>query len=130
MAEFVLGRTHTHRSLMGHIINFKKGQPVWVPPVCHREVSAIGAMPVKGDRVDPLDDEPQEKPELTAEERQDQLVAAFKILQSRNARDDFTGQGVPSVSALRKIIDDFVPDRREVEEVWRNYLDELNAEAE
>ena len=121
MSDFVLARNHTHRSTYGHIINFVKGEPTFVPPVCHREVFAIGALPVK-DTIDPLGDEVQPKPELTGDERRDQLVAAFKILQERNARGDFTGQGVPSIPALKKLIDDFEPDKPEVVNVWRAYI--------
>lgn len=127
MAEFTLGRNYTHRSTLGHIITFIKGQPTWVPPVCHREVVAVGATPTE-DVGDLFGTNEQVRPDLSASERNEQLVIAFKLLQSRNARGDFTGQGIPSIPAIKKIIDDFDPEKKEVEVAWREYLDEQNSE--
>lgn len=126
MSDFVLGRNYTHRSLFGHIINFVKNEPVYVPPVCHKEVAAIGAMPVDGDEVNILGDEIAPVEELPTDERNALLVAAFKTLEERNGRGDFTGQGAPSVAALKKIVP-FEVDRKEVEPLWTAYRAEKGA---
>ena len=122
MTDFVLGRNHTHRSLFGHIINFEKNVPVYVPPVCHKEVAMIGALPDDGTEVSILDDEPKAAPALLPDERRDALIAAFQLLEERNNRTDFTGQGVPSVAGIKKIVD-FEVDRKEIEPAWREYLE-------
>lgn len=44
MSEFVLNRNYTHRSTSGHIINCIKNEPVYVPPVCRKEVTMLGAV--------------------------------------------------------------------------------------
>ena len=125
MSEFVLNRNYTHRSLFGHVINFVKNEPVYVPPVCRKEVTAIGAVSMD-EKVDVLDPENAPRIPLTPDERRAELITAFKMLQERNNRTDFTGQGVPSVPALKKIVD-FEIDKKEVEELWRDYHEEQAA---
>ena len=126
MSEFVLNRNYTHRSTSGHIINFIKNEPVYVPPVCRKEVTMLGAVSMD-ETIDVLGEETLKKPELTPDERREALVKAFKFLQERNHRGDFTGQGAPSVAALKKIIEDFEVDKKEVEELWTVYREEQNA---
>ena len=124
MALFVLHRNHTHASKMGHIITFKKGDPTYVPPECRREVLQIGAISVDSDgSVDLLDPEKVEVLPISAEDRQEQLLAAFALLEERNHRRDFTGQGLPSLTALAGIID-FEVAKKEVEDLWRAYREE------
>ena len=127
MALFVLHRTHAHASLKGHIINFKKGEPTYVPPECHREVTQIGAVPVDADgEVDLLTPVKTEQLPLSQEERTEQLVAAFVLLEERNKRKDFTGQCLPSLVALSAIVD-FDPSKKKVEDIWRAYREEKGA---
>ena len=118
MSEFVLHRNYTHRSTLGHIITFKKDEPVWVPPALYKEVTAFGAEKVDGEQVDVLDSEKKEVIPLTPDERREQLLAAFELIKERNNRSDFTGQGLPSIPALRRIVD-FDLDKKEVELLWR-----------
>ena len=128
MALFVLHRNYTHSSRMGHVITFKKGEATFVPPECRREVMQIGAIPADSesapDLLDPVKVEPLP---LSAEERQEQLIAAFTLLEERNHRRDFTGQGLPSLTALGNIID-FEVSKKEVEDLWRAYRDEKGAD--
>jgi len=123
--EFVLNRNYVHRSGLGHMIRFEKGVPTYVAPECRKEVMMIGALPADGE-MNILDPELEPEIPLSGEERNEALIKAFVALQARNSRDDFTGQGVPSVTALKKIVD-FTIDRKEVEILWRQYLEEKNA---
>jgi len=128
MAHFILHRTHTHSSRMGHIISFVKGEPTYVPPECRREVMQIGAIPVDSEsRIDLLDPVKMEPLPLSGEERREQLCAAFALLEERNHRRDFTGQGLPSLTALANIVD-FEVSKKEVEDLWRAYREEKGAE--
>ena len=127
MSEFVLHRNHTHRSTSGHILNFVKDVPLYVPPVCRKEVVMFGAVPLD-EPVELLDPEKEQKPEVLPDDRREALIKAFKFLEARNARGDFSGQGSPSVAALKKIIDDFDIDKKEVEEVWQAYREEQAVE--
>ena len=126
MAFFTLHRDYRLISALGHSIQFKKDEPVYVPPALHKDVQAIGAVPVEGDVESILGEEKEVKPEVAQEERHRQLLDAFKLLQDRNQRGDFTGQGIPSVKALKTIITDFEPAKAEVENLWHLYLDEQN----
>ena len=121
MPEYVLNRTITHRSVHGHIINFVKGQPVWVPPILEREVTQFGAEPVSGDRVDLLDDLPVAEHEPAGEDRRKLLLSAYAQLEARNARGDFTGQGRPNQKALEKLVG-FEIGVRERDEIWEEFM--------
>lgn len=121
MAEFMLHRDYRVISKSGHSIQFKKGEPTYVPPECRSEVIAIGAQPVDGN-TDVLGEE-KVVVELTVEERREQLIKAFKTMQERTHRGDFTGQGFPAAKALEKLVD-FEPEKREVEELWQAFREE------
>lgn len=129
MAEFVLNRTYTHRSTLGHIVNFVKGQPVWVPPACHREVTTLGAEPVDGEKIDLIDPDAPALPMAPGgDERRAQIKAVYAQLQARNQRGDFTGQGRPNLAVLKELLG-FEVITRERDDVWEEYLKAL-AEAE
>lgn len=119
MPEFVLNRNHTMRSLYGHIINFKKGEPVYVPPVCAREAASIGAEAI-GEKVDPLGDEEVAAAPMSPDEREANILAAFAMMQERNERDDFTANGAPAKSALVKLLG-FDVDKKEYEPLWKSF---------
>ena len=121
MPEFTLNRDHRLISKTGHSVQFTKGVPVYVPPELKAEAIAIGAQPTDGN-TDVLEDE-KVVVELTAEEREEQLIKAFKVLQERNGRGDFTGQGMPAIPALKKIVE-FTPEKKEVETIWTHFIEE------
>ena len=126
MSDFVLHRNHLHRSLTGHILNFVKGVPTYVPPACRAEIVAIGGIAVDGDGPDPLGPEEAKPVELSDEERREKIVAAFPVLVTRNNRTDFTGNGVPAIAAVKKLVD-FDLTKPELEELWREYQEEKGA---
>lgn len=129
MAEYVLNRTYTHRSTLGHIVNFVKGQPVWVPPALHREVTAMGAEPVDGEKLDLIDPDVPALPMAPGgDERKAQILAVYAQLQARNQRGDFTGQGRPNLAILKELLG-FEVITRERDDVWEEYL-KAKAEAE
>jgi hypothetical protein len=103
MAEFVLNRNYD-LSGPGHRICFKKGVPTFVPPDMVKAAVAIGADCLDG-KVDVLDPEVVEKQPMTAAEKEQAYFAAFDLLIERNDRDDFGGDGKPSVAALQKLLD-------------------------
>lgn len=105
MPEFVLNRNYTHRSTHGHVVNFVKGEPVYIPPILVREVTAFGAEPVDGPRADLL--EPESPPPETVPSGDDRTVllnAAFDTIQARNQRGDFGANGRPSTKVLKELL--------------------------
>lgn len=128
MSLFVLHRDYTHRSKFGHIITFKRDEETYVPPECRREVMQIGAIQVDSESsIDLLDQEKVEVRPISGEDRREQLLAAFSLLEERNHPRDFTVQGLPSIPALSTIVD-FVVSKKEVEDLWRAYREEKGAE--
>jgi len=114
---FTLQRNYTHVSLTGHVLNFKKNDPVYVPPECRKEVMQIGAIPDEGE-IDILGPEGVQSVPLTIDERETALAAAFEKLVARNGRTDFTGQGLPATNAVASLVP-FEPTRKEIEVAWR-----------
>jgi hypothetical protein len=110
MPDFVLNRTHNLVG-KGHNVRFTKGVPVWVPPELLREALSIGAEPI-GEKVDPLGPEEVPEVQLTTADKEALFFAAFETLTARNEREDFGGDGRPSMPALKKLID-FSFDKKE-----------------
>lgn len=121
MPDFTLNRDYRLISKTGHTIQFLKGETVFVPAECRAEAIQIGAQPSDGN-TDVLSEE-KVIVELTAEEREEQLIKAFKTLQGRNERGDFTGQGIPAIPALKKLVE-FSPEKKEVETLWTHFIEE------
>ena len=119
MPDFVLNRNYTMRTTYGHIINFKKGVPVHVPPICARDAAAIGAEAV-GEKVDPLGAEEVVVAPLPPDERKARIFAAFKTMQERNERSDFTGNGGPAKAALINLVG-FEVDKKEYDPLWQEF---------
>ena len=103
MPEMILNRNYDLRSVAGRVINFAKGTPVYVPPQCVKEALAIGAEGVD-EKLDFLD--PEQSPEipLTTEEIKGLAFEAFPELETTNLREDFTAQGLPTPSAIEKLV--------------------------
>lgn len=122
MPEFILNRNYALRSIKGHIINFIKGEPVYVPPVLVAEAVALGAESVDGP-IDPLEPEAPVKSELTLAEREQAMREAIEQMVAANNREDFTAQGTPNLKALSGYVG-FTVNKRELEGVWQKYLNE------
>jgi hypothetical protein len=121
MPEYVLNRTYTHRSLHGHIVNFVKGQPVYVPPILEKEVTAFGAEPVAGEKVKMLEDDVVLPVAPEGVDREQQLLAAFTQLEARNQRGDFTAQGRPNTKVLKELVG-FEVETRERDKIWETFM--------
>lgn len=130
MPEYVLNRDWPLQGF-GHSINFKKGEPTWVPPLLVPGAVAIGAQPVDGQHVDVLPIEEIPPAELTPQEREVLLFAAFDELEGRSGkspdyREDFNAQGLPNVKALAKITG-FTASSKERNEVWQKFREARKA---
>lgn len=121
MPLYTLHRTHTHRSTLG-VISFIEGEPTMVPPILEREIIAIGAQRVEGDNPDVIATEKAAPIPLSFDERRDEIFAAFKLLVETNESKDFTGAGVPTVVAVKKLVGtDCDVDRAEIIELWADF---------
>ena len=119
MPDFVLHRNYALRSMSGHMINFIKGEPTWVPPVCVKEAVAIGAQPLDGP-VDVLEPETQVVVDPSGDERKQLIFAAFEDMEAKNEREDWTASGMPRDAALEKVLG-FKVDTKERNALWLEY---------
>lgn len=119
MPLFTLHRNFILRTTKGHTISFTKGEPVWVPPMCVPDAVAIGAVAVDGD-VDVLGEEAAPAAQLSGEEREKKLFAAFDTMLNRTERTDFTASGLPHVKKLTDMVG-FEVTNRERDAAWQAY---------
>jgi len=117
MPDYVLNRTYTHRSTHGHIINFVKGQPTYVPPILEKEITALGGEPVDGPKVDLIEEADKLPAVPTGSDRAELIKDVFKKLEARNLRGDFTAQGRPNPKVLKDLLG-FEVAIRERDEIW------------
>jgi len=123
--EFILNRDKVLSSVKGHTIEFKKGEPVYVPADMHSEAMAIGALPTE--------DLPEE-PEVTGSEptdpaeRERVIMEAMEQLVLRNKRGDFIASGLPNVAALKDLIG-FSIHHSERDTIWTKVLAKQRGEA-
>ncbi len=119
MPEFTLNRDYNLRSLHGRVIDFKKGVPTWVPPMCVKEAVAIGAEQVGG-KADVLPTEPPPPEELTDEQREAAIFAAFKTMIGRSERSDFTAAGLPHTRVVTQLAG-FEVEAKERDALWMKH---------
>ena len=120
MPEFVLNRNYTHRSTLGRVINFAKGEPVYVPPELVKEVTAIGAERVDGVKTDMLDPEVEVARVPVGDERATAIMMAFDRVLLEGGREDFTAQGMPTRNAVERIVG-FEVSNKERQDLWQKY---------
>lgn len=120
MPMFTLNRAYTLRSTLGHIVNFVKGEPVYVPPALINEVVAIGAERSDGEAVDVLGPEEVVAAPMTLDERTTLINDAFATIVGVNDADDFTAQGIPKVGVVEKMTGTKF-DKNEVMTAWQKF---------
>ena len=116
MPKYTLHRDYTHRSTLG-VISFEEDVPTHVPPHMEKEVIAIGAVRADGETPKVLEQDKKLPDVPLGDDREAEIKAAFDLLIERNDSNDFTGQGVPTVKAVEKIVG-FDVDRKELVELW------------
>jgi hypothetical protein len=123
--EFILNRDKVLSSIKGHTIEFKKGEPTYVPVDMHSEAMAIGAMPT-GD----LPDEPEIEGGAPTDpaERERVIMEAMEQLVLRNQRGDFIASGLPNVAALKDLMG-FSIHHKERDTVWTKVQAKQRGEA-
>lgn len=113
--KFIMLRNRVVCSTLGHAIEFKKGEPTFVPPELYTEVIAAGGAP---EEEIPEDELPAKSNEPTApDEREMELFIAFETIATRNRREDFTAGGVPHAKVLATELGWTVPNK-ERDAVW------------
>lgn len=116
----VLNRDHLLISTKGHAIPFKKGTPIYVPPMIQHEAVAIGAQFEDGEPL-PVPEERMRSQRPTEPERMREVMfLAFEILLSKNERGDFMASGVPHQTAVGRELG-FSVSSKDVSAYWKEY---------
>lgn len=115
--QFVLNRNHTLSTVMGHTIEFKKGEATHVPKECWKEATAIGAVPA--DEL-PEDEIVEPEPVLDPEDRKAMIFAAMQDIVTRGVREEFTGNGSPHAKVVSEKVG-FVIDAKERDAAWSEF---------
>lgn len=116
MPYFTYHRDHTLATTRGHVLDFKKGEKIWVPPECVRFVLEIGAVPEDA----MVDDEKKAPEDPQGDERKDSIRSAFELLVARNSREDFNATGVPTIAAVTDLAG-FKVDKHELKALWAEF---------
>lgn len=127
MPEFVLNRKYNLNG-GGHNIQFLKGVPVSVPYELVKAALAIGAECLDGP-MDVLDPEEAEVTPLTEAEQEVLVFKAFDTLLARNGREDFGGDGKPTVAAVKQEVN-FSLTKKQVNTLYQKYREQKAAEAD
>lgn len=103
----------------GHIIEFVKDKPVYVPPMLHKQALELGATPSQK----LAEPEPPKTPAAPTnpDDYEKAVFEAFEVLSKRNKRGDFTSGGEPNVSAVKDVLG-WAIDANERDELWTKFL--------
>lgn len=124
MPEMIMQRDKTVACLSGHIIPFKKGEAIYVPPGAVAECMAVGAVPLEDALVE--DDENKAPPLVTdPAERKRLILEAFETLRKRDARGDFDAGGKPHPKAVSQLVG-FTVDSKERNAIWTEHMEAGN----
>jgi hypothetical protein len=120
----VLNRDFSLSSTLGHVLTFKKDEPMTIPPIMVRACAEIGATRVDGiDAFQVVEEEKDAQP-VDPGIRLEQVRAAIDVICERNGRNDFTAANTPKVSAVSEEVG-YKVDRNEVSKAWAQRNEEL-----
>lgn len=115
---YVANRDVTIRSTFGHTLGFKKGKPMFVPPVMRPEVQKYGVLPVDGE-ASYQEEVAKAKLPLTGIARVDAIQEAMaKMVLEDDAATNFTATGLPQLERVSELVG-FKVDSKERNRVFR-----------
>jgi hypothetical protein len=122
----VLNRNFTLASTLGHVLTFKKDEPMPVPPIMVRACAEVGATRVDGEDAFKIVEEKKDAQPVDPGVRLEQIRVAIDVMCERNGRNDFTASNTPKVAMVSKEVG-YKVDRNEVKKVWQQRNEELAA---
>lgn len=112
--KFTMNRDKVVRTLSGHSIEFKKGEPTHVPVSAYKDALAAGG---EAQEDIPDDEEVAEKEPADPKKRRQLIVDSLTAMKTEGKRDDFTASGTPNLTALNTRLG-FRIDAAERDDVW------------
>ena len=124
----VMNRTVTLASTLGHIVNFKKDEEIFVPAILAREAASMGAVAVDGSdmHAEPVSEKPTQP--VSPSERLDVVRRVVEEIIEDNLREDFTASGNPKVTIVSERAG-FKVDGTEVKTVLRERAEDADNES-
>lgn len=122
--KFQLHKNHTLNSTMGHTIEFKKGERVYVPKEVWKEAVAIGAIPETELPEEVLHTKDEV---LDPEDRKAMIFAAMEQVVLKGDRESFTGNGSPHAKVISEIVN-FAVDAKERDLMWNEFRQSQKAD--
>lgn len=123
MPQMVLGRTFILPTTAGHVIGFRKGEPVNVPHAIVEEALRIGAEFVVAADKEARNTEEAPAPEAPqGDEREAAVYEAFRRMLKSGSREAFNGAGLPNIKILRQTCG-FDIDAAERNKFWDRFQD-------
>jgi len=110
--KFVMNRDRVVVTRLGRSFEFKKNEPLHVPPMCWAEVQAAGAAPEED-----LPEDSAKSTVPTGEARTAAITEAMKAMVVEGVREHFTAAGAPHTTALSQKLG-FAVDAKERDAVW------------
>ena len=103
MPEFTCNRTVTITA-KGHCVVIRKGQPSYVPLELAQEAIALGAEPVGADKEAFLPTDETTEEQLSVEDRNAMIFAAFDQIVATNNSSDFGADCKPTLAAVKELV--------------------------
>lgn len=118
--KFISMRSRMIASTSGHVIEFKKGEPTYVPPEARKDVMAAGLIPE--DEAFELEPEKKGGPDepTDPDARKLAMFDVFAEVVKAGVRENFTAHGVPHTKVLTKALG-WTPDAKERDAAWEEF---------
>lgn len=124
-----MARNFILRTTSGFTVRFMRDRDIRVPVQVIPDAIERGAVFSDGSAYVPASKELGPAPPAGFQ-REQEIFRALETIASRNNPDDFTGTGVPTLTAMRKVLE-YDVDRKEVNASWKKYLQaQANADEE
>lgn len=113
-------RTFRLETTSGHVIHFEAKQPTWVAPEAIEDAQKAGCVYVDASEASFHDDLSRAKADVSGDLRRSVLFLAITAIAKRNDSKEFTGAGIPKVSAVEAAVG-FECNANEIRDVYQAY---------
>lgn len=120
MPEFISLRSFRLETTLGHIVQFERSVPKFIPEVVVPFAMAAGCVPVDSADIPFYDDKARTTVEFNGDIRRSLIYIAVKHCVTKNDSKDFDGSGVPKASVLTTRLG-FEVGRKEAVDVFQQY---------
>ena len=121
MPKMISLRNHVVGTLSGHMIGFKRNEPVEVPLAAVQDCLNAGCAFVEDGQQEMHDDMSRAKFMLNGPVRRSVIMLAIKAIKADGGIDDFDAAGAPKVQVVSKLVG-FDTNAKELRDIYQQYL--------